>query len=162
MEKKDMIGEIKERTNSVIIKDFVADGVWIQYNSAGEFKGPKYHATHMETAEVKMKMDGTNEWELKAVEMTSEGDAVMITGKGTGRQERGKPTEGTFSGEVTFMTNSPRLSSINNTKGWIEGKTKGDEADIKVWPAKAPSMPMEPMMQPAPSTAPTYPPPPQA
>lgn len=131
-----MLGEIKEKTQAVIIKEFAADGAWIEYNSMGEFKGPSYHANHMETAEVKMKMDGTNEWEIKAVEMTKEGDAIMITGKGTGKQERDKPMEGTFSGEVTFMTNSPRLSSINNTKGWIEGITKGDEAEIKVWPAK--------------------------
>jgi hypothetical protein len=136
MEKKEMIGEIKEKSTATIIKDFTADGAWVEYNSVGEFKGPKYHATHMETAEVKQKMDGTNEWELKAMEMTKEGDAIMITGKGKGMANPMKPNEGTFSGEVTFMTNSPRLSSINNTKGWVEGTTRGEEADIKVWPPK--------------------------
>jgi hypothetical protein len=25
---------------------------------------------------------------------------------------------------------------MNNTKGWVEGTTRGDEADIKVWPPK--------------------------
>ena len=132
-----MLGEIKEKTQATVIKEFAADGAWIEYNSSGEFKGPKYHAQHMETTNVKMKMDGTNEWETKAIEMTKEGDAIMITGKGTGQQSKEKPMEGTFSGEVTFMTSSPRLSSINNTKGWVEGTTKGDEAEIKVWPGKA-------------------------
>ena len=131
-----MIGEIKEKTTSTVIKEFSADGAWIQYNSTGEFKGPRYHANHTETTEVKMKMDGTNEWELRAVEMTKEGDAIMITGKGTGRQDAEKPMEGKFNGEVTFMTNSHRLSSMNNTKGWVEGTTRGDEADIKVWPPR--------------------------
>ena len=73
----------------------------------------------METVDVKMKMDGTNEWESRSIEMTKEGDVVMISGKGTGKQD--KAMEGTFSGEITYMTNSPRLSWLNNTKGWVEG-----------------------------------------
>lgn len=129
-----MLGELKEKTQSTIIKEFAADGAMIQYNSMGEFKGQKYHATHMETVDVKVKNDGTNEWETRAIEMTKEGDVVMITGKGTGRQDKGM--EGTFSGEIMYMTNSPRLSWLNNTKGWVEGMTKGDEATIKVYTEK--------------------------
>jgi hypothetical protein len=37
----------------------------------GEFKG-KYHASQFETTDVKMKMDGTNEWESRSMEMTKE------------------------------------------------------------------------------------------
>ena len=62
MEKKEMLAEIKEKTNAIIIKEFSQDGAMIQYNSSGEVKG-KYHANHVETTDVKMKMDGTNEWE---------------------------------------------------------------------------------------------------
>lgn len=145
-----MLGEIKEKTQATIIKEFTSDGAWIEYNSMGEFKGPRYHANHMETSEVKMKMDGTNEWEVKAIEMTKEGDAIMITGKGTGRLNAEKPTESMFSGEVTFMTSSPKLSSINNTKGWVEGTTKGDEVEIKVWPGKTPVV-----VEPTPAAPPT-------
>ena len=85
----------------------------------------------METADVKLKMDGTNEWDVKAMEMTKEGDVVMATGSGTGRQE--SAMVGSFKGEVTFMTNSPRLSWLNNTKGWVEGITdqKNGEATIE-------------------------------
>jgi len=84
MEKKEMIGEIKEKTQATIIKEFAPDGAMIQYNSIGEFKG-KYHASHIETVDVKLKMDGTNEWEVRAMEITKEGDVVMITGKGSGK-----------------------------------------------------------------------------
>ncbi len=142
-----MLGEIKEKTQATIIKEFSADGAMIQYNSMGEFKG-KYHATHMETVDVKVKMDGTNEWDVRAMEMTKEGDVIMIWGKGTGKQE--KAMEGSFKGEITYMTNSPRLSWLNNTKAWVEGMTKNDEAMIKIWqempkametaPAAAPMM----------------------
>lgn len=130
MEKKDMIVEIKERTNAIVIKEFNPDGALIQYNSTGEAKG-KYHATHVETADVKMKMDGTNEWEIRAIEMTKEGDTIMITGKGTGRQN-------SFMGEFTYLTNSPRLSWLNNSKAHVEGFTdaKNNEATLRVWPEK--------------------------
>ena len=136
MEKKEMLAEIKEKTTALIIKEFTADGAMVQYNSMGEVKG-KYHGIHMETANVKLKMDGTNEWEVKAMEITKEGDVVMATGSGTGRQENAM--EGSFKGEVTYMTNSPRLSWLNNTKGWVEGMTdqKNNEATIKVYAAFA-------------------------
>ena len=130
MEKKEMLAEIKEKTDAVIIKEFQPDGAWIEYNSSGEVKG-KYHANHIETTEVKLKMDGTNEWESRAMELTKEGDVIMMTGKGTGRLN-------TFIGEVTYMTNSPRLSWLNNTKARIEGVTdaKANQATMKIWSEK--------------------------
>ena len=157
MEKKDMIAEIKERTNAVIIKEFNPDGAMIEYNSSGEVKG-KYHASHLETADVKMKMDGTNEWEMRAIEMTKEGDVVMISGKGTGQQN-------TFTGELTYMTNSPRLSWLNNTKARVEGSTdmKNNEATLRVWqmrPAPVPEPEAQSVQPPTP--APTQTPPPTA
>jgi hypothetical protein len=78
-----------------------------------------------------MKMDGTNEWESRSLEMTKDGDVIMMWGKGTGKQN-------SFMGEVTIMTNSPRLSSINNTKAKVEGMVdmKSNEATIKVWAEK--------------------------
>lgn len=149
MEKREMLAEIKEKTSAVIIKEFNTDGALVQYNSMGEVKG-KYHGNHMETVDVKLKMDGTNEWEVKAMETTKEGDVVMITGRGTGRQENA--VEGSFKGEVTYMTHSPRLSWLNNTKGWVEGMMdqKNGEAIMKVYPvpAKAETTPqvVAPMM----------------
>ena len=147
-----MIAEIKERTNAVIIKEFNPDGALIEYNSSGEVKG-KYHANHLETADVKMKMDGTNEWEMRAIEMTKEGDVVMITGKGIGQQNN-------FTGELTYMTNSPRLSWLNNTKARVEGSTdmKNNEATLRVWPQKQETVPQPtPPATPAQTPAPTAP-----
>ena len=152
MEKVDMIAEIKERTNAVIIKEFNTEGALIEYNSSGEVKG-KYHANHLETADVKMKMDGTNEWQMRAMEITKEGDVVMISGKGTGRQNY-------FVGELTYMTNSPRFSWLNNTKARVEGNTdvKNNEATLKVWQEKQETVPAPaPLAQPAPAASPVPP-----
>ena len=140
MEKKEMLAEIKEKTVVVIIKEFSQDGAMIQYNSSGEAKG-KYHANHVETTDVKVKMDGTNEWESRSMETTKEGDVIMIWGKGTGQQS-------SFMGEVTYMTNSPRLSWLNNTKAKVEGviDLKSNEATIKVWAEKQEKAAAAPMM----------------
>ena len=141
MEKKDLLAEIKEKTDAVVIKEFSPDGAIIQYNLSGEVKG-KYHANHVETTDVKMKMDGTNEWESRAMEMTKDGDMVMMQGKGTG-------TGNTFKGEVMYMTNSPRLNWLNNMKAMVEGVSdmKNNEATIKIYqekPQPATPQPVEP------------------
>lgn len=130
-----MLVEIKEKADAIIIKEFNKDGAMVQYNSTGEVKG-KYHANHIETVDVKLNMDGTNEWEVRAMETTKEGDVVMISGKGTGRQENAM--EGSFKGEVTYMTNSSRLSWLNNTKAWVEGITdqKNNESNMKIYAEK--------------------------
>jgi len=131
MEKQDMLAEIKEKVNAIIIKEFNKDGAMMQYNSMGEVKG-RYHGSHIETVDIMLKMDSTNEWEVRAIEMTKESDIVMITGKGTGRQE--SVMTGSFKGEVTYMTNSPRLTWLNNTKGWVEGMMdqRNNEATMKI------------------------------
>jgi hypothetical protein len=55
----------------------------------------------------------------------------MLTGKGTGQQNN-------FMGEYTYMTNSAKLSWLNNTKATVEGTTdmKNNEATIKIFPEK--------------------------
>ena len=135
MEKRELLAEIKEKTTAVIIKEFLQDGAKIQYNSMGEVKG-KYNGVHIETVDVSLKMDGTNEWEARGMDTTKEGDVVMITGKGTGRQENA--TTGSFKGEVSYMTTSKRLAWLNSTKGWIEGTNdlKNNEATIKAYTAQ--------------------------
>jgi hypothetical protein len=135
MEKREILAEIKEKADAIIIKEFRPDGALMQYNSTGEVKG-RYHANHIETVDLKLNMDGTNEWEVRAMETTKEGDVVMVSGKGTGKQENAM--EGSFKGEVTFMTNSSRLSWLNNTKAWVEGMTdqKNNESNMKVYVEK--------------------------
>src|SRR6266699_50296 len=69
-------------------------------------------------AELRGKTDGTSEWEGKRIQMAGK-DMVVATSHGKGRNN----ADGTiwFEGEQKYMTQSPSLSWLNNTKGWIEG-----------------------------------------
>ncbi len=72
----------------------------------------------METVSINMKTDGTSEWEGKGIQMAGK-DMVVVTGHGKGH--RTADGNVVFEGEQKFMTQSPSLSWLNNTKGWIEG-----------------------------------------
>jgi len=132
MEKKnqEQILEIKDKNAVTIIKEFSSDGSKIQFNSTGEVKG-KYSGMHTETTDILQKMDGTSEWESRAIDTTREGDVIMISGKGTGKMEK-------FEGEYTFMTGSKKLAWLNSTKAWVEGMAdmKNGGATIKVYAQK--------------------------
>ena len=125
MEKREPLMEVKEKNTAIIIKEFTKDGVIFQVNSIGEAKGRDYHASHIETSDNVLKMDGTMDWEARGMDTTKEGDVVLITGKGTGRPE--KPMEMSVKGELIFMTNSPRLSWLNNTRASVEGDGRPKE-----------------------------------
>jgi hypothetical protein len=103
------------------------DGVKIQFNSIGESKG-RYQAQHTETVDILRKMDGTNEWESRVIDVTREGDTIMISGKGVGKMD-------TFQGEYTFMTQSPKLAWLNSSKPYAEGMTdmRSNQATIKIY-----------------------------
>jgi hypothetical protein len=132
---KELLVEIKEKATTMTIKEFSAEGAKMQYNSMGSAKG-KYSASHMETVDVLQKQDGSNEWEARAIEMTQDGDAIMITAKGTGRMEG--PTAGSFKGEGMCMTQSKKLAWLNSAKCSLEGTNnlKNNEATIKVYTMK--------------------------
>ncbi|MGD6933404.1 MAG: hypothetical protein ACQCN5_04270 [Candidatus Bathyarchaeia archaeon] len=129
MEKREPIAEIKEKIDAIIIKDFNQDGASMQYNSSGEVKG-RYHAIHSETSEVNFRRDGTLEWQVKAAETTKEGDNIMFTGNGTGLQEPGMT--GSIKGQVVAMTNSSRLSWINNLRIDVDGKIDQKNKEISM------------------------------
>lgn len=133
MEKKELLAEIKDKFTSVIIQEFTANGAKIQFNAAGEVRG-KYSGSHMETVDVLQKMDGTNEFVVRAIETTKNGDVIMISGKGTGKQEMGS-TVVMIKGECTYMTMSPELSWLNNKRALIEGISdlKSGEEDLKIY-----------------------------
>jgi len=65
------------------------------------------------------------------MEMTKEGDVIMIWGKGTGQQNN-------FMNDFTYMTNLPMLSWLNKSKPKVEGMIdmENNEATIKVWAAE--------------------------
>jgi hypothetical protein len=126
----EQILEIKDKNAVTIIKEVLKDGLKIQFNSVGETSG-KYSAMHTETVDIVQNMDGTNEWESRAVDNTREGDMIIITGKGMGRGF-------TFQGEYTFMTQSKKLSWLNGMKAYAEGASDmtGMGATIKVYAMK--------------------------
>ena len=133
--KGEVIVELNEKGTTTTIKDITPAGVRLEINLEGEVKG-KFNAAHMETLSVLLKPDGTREWEAKAIEMTKDGDVVILLMKGTATQE--SPPVVRFEGEVSFQTSSNRFAWLNTTKGWIEGtnNVSTGEATGKVYEKK--------------------------
>jgi len=115
---EEFLGELAEKTTSVTIREFTPEGVRISYNLQGQVKG-QYEAAHMETVDAMYKPDGTYEFEVRALDQLSDGDMIMIRGKGTGRQV--SPTSIQAEGEVTYQTMSKALAWLNSAKGRFEG-----------------------------------------
>ncbi|XHH08567.1 MAG: hypothetical protein ACFCUE_13510 [Candidatus Bathyarchaeia archaeon] len=133
MEKREPIAEIKEKVDAMVIKEFNQNGAVVQYNSSGEVKG-RYHGIHMETTDVTFKMDGTLDWQARAVEATKEGDNIMITGSGTGMMQA-ESYKGNIRGQVVYMSNSSRLNWINNLRADVDGEfdMKDKELSMKIY-----------------------------
>ena len=123
MSKGELLFEISGRTVSRTIKEITPHGVALQMNDESQITG-RLNANAINTINVFLKADGTNDWEGKGILNTREGDMVIVSSRGTGQMAN--PTTGTWTGESFFMTQSPRLSWLNNSKGWIEGS--GDMA----------------------------------
>ena len=119
MQKGELLGELRGKMLSTTIKDITPLGIRLEINDQAQFTGTKYNANHMETVTVFQKTDGSSEWETKGIGMTKEGDMVVVSGRGKGKNTT--PTSSTLDGDVVFMTQSPRLSWLNTTKGWVEG-----------------------------------------
>jgi hypothetical protein len=123
MAKGELLWEMQGKTLSRTIKEVTPHGVKLQINDEGQSTG-KVSANQINTVDVFMKADGTQDWESRALLNTRDGDMVVVSGRGTGRNT--SPTNGTWQGELAFMTQSPRLAWLNTTKGWVEGS--GDMA----------------------------------
>ncbi len=122
IEKGSLLGEAHYKDTSRTIKEVTPFGIELEANQAGEFTGGTYNAVHNSTTRAIMKNDGTYEWESRGLQSTTEGDIIVGNGHGTGRMTGPKSTSD--EGEVVFMTQSPRLSWLNNKKFRIE--TEGD------------------------------------
>ncbi len=118
MSKGELLYEIQGKTVTRTVKEITPHGVRLQMNDEGQATG-KYNAGMINTVNVFLKPDGTNEWENKGIQTTRDGDFVVVSGRGTGRMAN--PTTATWQGEIAFMTQSPKLAWLNNTKGWVEG-----------------------------------------
>jgi hypothetical protein len=116
--KGELIGEVRGKTVTTTIKDVSPFGVSIANDATGQFTG-KYTASQMQTVNVYMNRDGTSQYETKAIQNTVEGDFIVITSRGTGKNTG--PTTVAFEGEAVFMTQSQKLAWLNTTNGWIEG-----------------------------------------
>ncbi|MBO0887777.1 hypothetical protein J2P12_01610 [Candidatus Bathyarchaeota archaeon] len=120
MQKGELLYELKSKNVNVTIKDIGPNGIQLEMNDRGEFSG-KLHGNHMDTVNVNLKTDGTNDWQVKSIMNTKDGDMVVAWGGGKGRMSS-NPSTGTWEGEVHFMTQSPKLAWLNNTTGWVEGQ----------------------------------------
>jgi hypothetical protein len=120
MENRDFLVDLKEKNTTMTIKDFGQDGIKFEVNSVGEVNG-KYDATHTETSENILNADGSMTWEARAMETTKDGDIIFVNGCGKGEPLKG--TEVSVKGELLYLTNSPRLRWLNNTKAQVEGVT---------------------------------------
>jgi hypothetical protein len=126
--KGDLILEIHDKTTTTTVRDISESGVKLEQNSVSQAKG-KLNAQGMSTVSFTLKTDGSNEWEMKGVMSTQQGDFLAVWGNGTGKQTG--PTTAEWTGEVHFMSQSPKLSWINNMTGWVEGS--GDQAKGEAW-----------------------------
>ena len=116
--KEELLGEVKEKTTTITVRDFTPAGARVEYNQQGEVKG-RYNAMHIETVTVLFKPDGTAEYESRGIDSTSDGDTILLTAKGKGKGET--PTEISFEGETTFQTASKKLAWLNNVKARHKG-----------------------------------------
>jgi hypothetical protein len=114
--KGELIAEIKGKNASWTIKEINQSGVKMEMNDEGTITG-KYNANFMETLSINRKQDGTSTWESRGLHMVGP-DMVVTTGKGTAKSSGPNVA---WEGEITYMTQSPKLTWLNNTKGWIEG-----------------------------------------
>ena len=117
MAKGELLLEVQGRIVTRTVKEITPHGVRLQSNLEGQATG-KYNASIINTMTMFLKTDGTNEWEAKAIHTTRDGDFIVVSGRGTGRMAG--PGTGMSQGDVAFMTQSPKLSWLNNTKGWVE------------------------------------------
>lgn len=123
MAKGELLFEIQGKTVSSSVKEITPHGLRMEMNDESQTSG-KFNGQGINTVNVFLKPDGTNEWEGKGFQTSREGDMIVMSSRGTGRMA--SPTNGQWQGEVFFMTQSPKLAWLNNTKGWIEGS--GDMA----------------------------------
>ena len=74
MGKGELLGEIRAKIVSQTIKEFTPLGVKLEINGEGGMTGPQLNAQLLETISLFQKMDGSMEWEDKAIFTTMEGD----------------------------------------------------------------------------------------
>jgi len=117
IEKGKLLGEARTKATPLTIKEVTPFGTRIEYNDVGVFTGV-FTANVNDTLTGFLKNDGTFDWEVKGLWTTKEGDFIVGTAHGTGKMVG--PTTSKAEGEVIFMTQSQKLSWLNNKKCRVE------------------------------------------
>lgn len=117
--KGELLYEVKSKNVTTTIKDIGPNGIQLEMNDHGDISG-KLHGGHMDTVSVKLGLDGNSEWQVKSIMNTKDGDMVVVTGGGKGLSAG--PQKATWTGELHFMTQAPKLAWLNNSTGWVEGQ----------------------------------------
>jgi len=125
---EELLGEYHGKVVTTTIKEISPTGIRLEINEQGHLKGKQYDANHTETTSITVKLDGTSEWESKAIETTKEGDIVVATGGGTGRNTA--PNMVAWQGKMQYMTQSPKLSWLNNATVRVEGNSNIANGEI--------------------------------
>jgi hypothetical protein len=112
--KKVPMAQVQEKVLSRTIKEITPFGVRLELNLEGQVTGELYGGQHMETVSLFQKTDGTFENEARAVETTKEGDVLVISFKGTGKQTGLTTLWG--EGEGVVMTQSKKLAQLNGSR----------------------------------------------
>jgi len=132
--KGEQVFEIKGKRSGITILDISDHGIKFSQNSDNQATG-KLNAAGPSTVNIQQKTDGTSEWEQKGFLSTMEGDFIATWGKGSGKQT--SPTTAEWSGELSFMSQCPKLAWLNGGKGWVEGQAdqmKGESwAKVYEW-----------------------------
>ncbi|HZY94248.1 MAG TPA: hypothetical protein VFE98_05215 [Candidatus Bathyarchaeia archaeon] len=126
---EELLGEYHGKVVTTTIKEISPSGVRLEINEQGHLKGKRYDVNHMETASIQIKPDGTSQWETKGIDTTKDGDAVVSLGGGTGRSAG--PNVVAWEGQITYMTQSPRLSWLNNATVRVEGTSNTVNGEIQ-------------------------------
>ena len=124
---------ITMKTTAMEIDNIGSNGVDFETHNKGKVAGRLYSGVQHDTVTGRMFPDGSGEFTVKFVQMTTKGETVV--GQGTGKQEApNKQGKASFKGQVTTWTGSKRLSNVNGATWDFEGvRTMSTEiAEIRV------------------------------
>jgi hypothetical protein len=117
--KEELLLELKAKNTTRTVKDFSPAGIRLEDNFEGRSTGV-YNASHYGTITVLVRPDGTNEYEVRQIDTTSDGDTILLYFKG--KSVRETPTHNIFVGDTTFQTASTSLAWLNGLKARHEGE----------------------------------------
>ncbi len=128
IEKGALLCEVRAKVTTETIKEITPFGIRAEVNYVGEVAGASYSGRHVESVSLFYKTDGTYDGEAKMLQSTNEGDVIVGTLHGAGRMTG--PTTSKGEGEVIFMTQSPKLSWLNNRKCRVEWTTDSATGEL--------------------------------